>query len=571
MTSGMFPSFLSALASVQGPTIPGAPEEPILDVREIQGSILVGFNKDYQHFIFFQIAKPAVAKSWLRLLIPHIATVDETLAFRRLFRALRARRAAEPAGMIATWVNVAFSYEGIRKLTSDDEAKKFASEAFKKGLAERSSVLGDPTDPSAEGSPKNWVVGNAKSRPDILLLVASDSPIALKNEIKRIKEEIKSLQGVSPGRRATAGLRIVFEQPGANLPSGLAGHEHFGFKDGVSQPGIRGRVPGGEQNFLTPRLVDPQDAHSLRFAKPGQPLIWPGQFVLGYPLQAESDDLNPAPPSSDSSPWPDWARNGSFLVFRRLRQDVGGFWAFASAQANLLKQKAGFEGMTPERFASLLVGRWPSGAPIMRTPDQDSADLARNSEANNNFRFSENTEPILLRPDVPHEPDNFPQATGDANGIRCPYAAHIRKVNPRDDTTDLGGGRRTLRRRILRRGIPYGPPLENRTTAGDDKADRGLLFLSYQASIEEQFEFLTQNWVDSPKLPKDYDQDNRVAGHDPIIGQNGSAANRARVFTLRGSDGSFETIEVPNDFVIPTGGGYLFAPSITALTNNLAG
>jgi len=88
----MFPGFLSALASVQGPAIPGALEEPILDVQEIQGSILVGFNKDYQHFIFFQITKPAVTKSWLRLLTPLIATLDETLAFRRLFRALRVRR-----------------------------------------------------------------------------------------------------------------------------------------------------------------------------------------------------------------------------------------------------------------------------------------------------------------------------------------------------------------------------------------------------------------------------------------------------------------------------------------------
>ena len=570
MTSGTFPGFLSALASVQGPAITGAPEEPILDVQEIQGSILVGFNKDYQHFIFFQITKPTVAKSWLRLLIPHIATLDETLAFRRLFRALRARRAAEPTGVIATWVNVAFSYEGIRKLTSDDEAKKFASEAFKKGLAERSSILGDPTDPSAEGNPKNWVVGNAKSRPDILLLVASDSPIALKNEIKRIKEEIKNLQGAPPGLRATAGLRILFEQPGANLPSGLAGHEHFGFKDGVSQPGIRGRVPGGEQNFLTPRLVDPQDAHSLRFAKPGQPLIWPGQFVLGYPLQAESDDLNPAPPSSDRPPWPDWARNGSFLVFRRLRQDVGGFWRFASAQANLLKQKPGFEGMTAERFASLLVGRWPSGAPIMRTPEKDIGDLARNSVANNNFRFSENTEPILLRSDVPHHSDNFPQAIADAKGVRCPFAAHIRKVNPRDDTTDLGGGKRTLRRRILRRGIPYGSPLEKPLTAIDDKVDRGLLFLSYQTSIEEQFEFLMQNWANSPKVPKDYDQDSHVAGQDPVIGQSQSDEGRSRFFTLSGSDGSLYTIDLSRDFVIPNGGDYLFTPSIAALKDVLA-
>jgi Dyp-type peroxidase family len=563
-------TFPSALALEQGPAIPGAPEEPILEVQEIQGNILVGFNSDYQHFIFFQITETAVTKRWLHLLIPHVATVDETLSFRRLFRALRSRRALEPAGMMATWVNVAFSFEGIRKLTSAEEANRFASEAFKKGLAERSGILGDPTDPGQEGNPKNWVVGNGENRPDILVIIASDSRVALKNEVKRIKAEIKALQGISPGRRTAAGLRILFEQPGANLTGSLAGHEHFGFKDGVSQPGIRGRIPGGQQNFLTPRLVDPQDSHALKFAKPGQPLIWPGQFVLGYPLQADSNDIQPAPQSSDNPPWPAWARNGSFLVFRRLRQDVHCFWAFAGAQANQLKQVPGFEGMTPERFAALFVGRWPSGAPIMRSQEKDLPDLGRNSVANNNFRFSEDTEPVSLRGDLPYESDDFPPAVGDAKGIRCPFAAHIRKVNPRDDTTDLGGAKRTLLKRILRRGIPYGPQLENPLTAADDKVERGLLFLSYQASIEEQFEFLTQNWANRSDLPQEYDE-NRKAGHDPVIGQSQSGESRKRFFTLRGSDGSFQNIEVPDDFVIPTGGDYLFSPSMTALKEVLAG
>jgi Dyp-type peroxidase family len=542
----------------------------MLEVQEIQGNVLVGFNKDHQHFIFLQIRKADVAVRWLRMLIPQIATVEETLTFRRLFRALRARRNVEPAGMIATWVNIAFTYEGIRKLTSDPEVTKFTSEAFAHGLAERSSILGDPTDASAPGHPNNWVVGNAKKRPDILLIIASDSEIELKKEIKRVKQEIKALQGVAAGRRTKTGVRILYEQRGANLPGELAGHEHFGFRDNISQPGIRGRVPGGEQDFLTPRLIDPKDPHALKFAKPGQPLIWPGQFVLGYSLQSDSDEVNPAPPNTDSLPWPEWARNGSFLVFRRLRQDVAGFWTFVRVQAGLLNQKPGFEGMTPERFASLLVGRWPSGSPIMRSPDQDIAGLGASGEANNNFRFSENTEAIVLRADISHHPDTFPQAIGDAEGIRCPYAAHIRKVNPRDDSTDLGGGRRTLRKRILRRGIPYGSPLESPITALDDKVDRGLLFLSYQASIEEQFEFLTQNWGNSRNLPKDYDQDDHAAGHDPVIGQSENAGNRARVFTLRGTDGSFQSIRLATDFVIPTGGDYFFVPSISAFRDVLA-
>jgi Dyp-type peroxidase family len=252
-------------------------------------------------------------------------------------------------------------------------------------------------------------------------------------------------------------------------------------------------------------------------------------------------------------------------VFRRLYQDVAGFWAFATAQAELLKQKPGFTDMEPERLAAILVGRWPSGAPIMRTPDTDIVQLGRSTIANNNFRFSQDTEPMPLRPDIDELPDNFPQATADEAGIRCPYSSHIRKVNPRDDTTDLGGGKPSLQRRILRRGIPYGPVLKNPKTASDDGVDRGLLFLCYQASIEEQFEFLLEHWANATQLPKDYNQPDEPAGQDPVIGQNSSVHNRSRVFTLRGSDGNFESVTVPSDFIVPTGGDYFFTPSITAV------
>jgi deferrochelatase/peroxidase EfeB len=176
-----------------------------------------------------------------------------------------------------------------------------------------------------------------------------------------------------------------------------------------------------------------------------------------------------------------------------------------------------------------------------------------------------------LRADVHQMPDNFPQATADAGGLRCPYSAHIRKVNPRDDTTDLGGGRPTLQRRILRRGIAYGPPLENPRTAPEDGADRGLLFLCYQASIEDQFEFLSEHWANATTLPKDYSRPNQPAGHDPILGETDNASSRARIVTLPGSDGSFETIQIPSDFIIPTGGDYFFTPSLTGLRTVLAG
>src|SRR5207249_5222276 len=118
-------------------------------------------------------------------------------------------------------------------------------------------------------------------------------------------------------------------------------------------------------------------------------------------------------------------------------------------------------------------------------------------------------------------PDNFPPAPADAAGLRCPFAAHIRKVNPRDDTTELGGPERSLLKRIVRRGIPFGKPLANPLRPGRDKGQRGLLFIAYQTSIESQFEFLMTDWANSTLNPHSYPGDGaeHSAGHDPIIGQ----------------------------------------------------
>src|SRR5262249_15417153 len=145
---------------------------------------------------------------------------------------------------------------------------------------------------------------------------------------------------------------------------------------------------------------------------------------------------------------------------RRLRQDVAAFWKFARDQASRLAQKYPvLAGLTAERFASLLVGRWPSGAPVMREPDHDNPQLARHPVAVNDFNFANATDPVPLLPGASPTPDNFPAAPPDPGASRCPFAAHIRKINPRDDGTEAGDGDRILPKRILRRGIPFGRPL----------------------------------------------------------------------------------------------------------------
>jgi deferrochelatase/peroxidase EfeB len=126
----------------------------------------------------------------------------------------------------------------------------------------------------------------------------------------------------------------------------------------------------------------------------------------------------------------------------------------------------------------------------------------------------------------------------------------------------MGASRASLDRRILRRGLPYGKTLDE----DPDNDDRGLLFVSYQTSIERQFEFLNNRWMGSPVNPR------APSGHDLLVGQNGQPGeNRLRRCIVFGSSDDptkpppTAEIVAERDFVVPTGGGYFFSPSISAL------
>ena len=532
-------------------------EEEVLEIADIQGNILAGFNKDFQEFLFLRINDRDITKFWLSQITPSIASVAEVLPFNRMFSALRARRGTDPAGIVATWINIAFTFQGIKALTSEEEANQFRDIAFRLGLHEQAALIGD----GGDGHPDKWVIGNKDKVPDILLIIASDDPTQLTTEVDRIKATIENLPKpqATPGKDA---LEILFEQSGRTRDD-LPGHEHFGFKDGVSQPGIRGLVSNEPGDFLTKRLIDPEDQAALKFSKPGQPLIWPGQFVLGYKRQRADD---PVQPGSAAVPSPNWAGNGSYLVVRRLLQNVHGFWSFIQTKTQELAAKPAFTGLTKERLATLLVGRWPSGAPLMRSPQTDNTDMAGNGFANNHFNFSADTEPVQLVPIPGHNGDNFPQASSDNAGHICPHVAHIRKMNPRDLGTDSGGANDTRTRLVLRRGIPFGKPMKDPLNPAPEelKEERGLMFLCYQASIVNQFTFVTRRWANIPNVPES-------GGPDPIIGQRDQGGgNRTRTIELLGADGSTEKITLPIEWITPTGGGYFFAPSISALRDVLS-
>jgi Dyp-type peroxidase family len=514
-------------------------EEAVYDVEaaaDIQGNVVPGFNKDHQQFLFLRFGDVDDAREWVGWLAGRVTAMDEVLDFRREFRALRLRLGVREPGLSATWTAVAFSFHALAALAED-----FGEESFRQGLAERSTYLGDPTDPAHRGHRANWVVGGPENEADALVIVAADNPKDLDTAVEEILEEAEAHD-----------ITLLHGQRGDTLPGNLQGHEHFGFKDGISQPGVRGRRATSPDDYLTPRFLAADDPHAGLFAKPGQPLVWPGQFLLGEPRQHHQDPTIPAPPADG---FPDWARRGSYLVCRRLDQDVVGFWELATTAAEAI-------GTTPVRLASMLVGRWPSGAPLLRSPDADDAALAGDEFANNHFQFNDDTRPSSLV-DLPGYPgDTHRPATEDLLGKVCPFAGHIRKVNPRDSGTDFGAPADTFLRLMLRRGIPYGEPLAGVTDPAPElvAAERGLLFAAYMASIEDQFEFVTHRWANSPVQPN-------VGGIDPIIGRRATR----RTVDLPAADGSTTTIDLPDDLVTPTGGGYFFAPSISALRGPLSG
>jgi Dyp-type peroxidase family len=536
-----------------------APDEPYLDGDEIQGNVVPGFMKPYMAVVALTIGDIARAKGWLAKVSPRITTLAEAMQSRakvRAHRGLGPERLNQfgevPPGMRDVWLNIALSSGGLSKLLSGGahagDLGLFTDQGFQRGLAARSSLLGDPTDPSAEGNPANWIFGGPGREAEVLVILAADCA----------KDGARMLAQVC-AEAVASGLTVLYEESGHKLDT--IGSEHFGFQDGISQPGVRGRLHGLPGDFITPRTIDPSTLpDAWLYGLPGQYLVWPGEFVFGYPRSG----ADPLVPGQVNLPGPAWSKNGSYLVFRRFRQDVASFRAFLAESAERLAGQPGFEGVTPNWVGARLVGRWPSGAPVARVPDEDYAELGVDRLANNNFGFAADAVEDPLVPGL--KAGQWPDAKADPVGLTCPMAAHIRKVNAREAANDLGGRRASFSRRILRRSQSFGPVLGEQPGHDPVNGNRGLLFACYQASIEDQFEFLNNGWAGSSKRPRS------PSGFDMVIGQNGTpGAGRERSCTVFGRKAVPATLVTMNDFVVPTGGGYFFSPSISALKEVLAG
>jgi Dyp-type peroxidase family len=497
----------------------GSGDGSLLRLQQIQGNVLAGFNKDHQRFVFFRLGEADAARAWVRALSDEVASTQEVAAFNELFRTASARAQGEGGAPRASWTNVALTADGLAALGVPDGELTSFPEAFRQGMAARAGLLGDVH----ESAPAAWVGPPADEVVHGLLVLAADTA-----------SDLDGLAAHHASAMAVHGVATVFEQAGRTRAD-EPGHEHFGFRDGISQPGVRG--------FTV--VEDPEEPDQ---GVKGQDLVWPGEFVVGYPTQVGEpsadapDELNTAagPVVVDG---PEWTADGSYVVYRRLRQDVAGFRAF-------VREAAEQHGLDADVMGAKLVGRYRSGAPLEPVEGLDpSIDTTAGDP-------SEQDSTILDRDRI----NDFEFAEHDADGAVVPRGAHVRKVYPRDTQTPTGGEADTQTHRMIRRGIPFGESFDADASAGSPAAgdvafpdDRGLVFLCYQASIEDQFEFVQTQWVNDEDAP------NAGGGRDPIISQDVAS----RSFALPG--GRPDHVALMQRFVTTTGGAYLFQPSIRAL------
>jgi len=500
--------------------------EEQLDLSQIQGDILVGLQKEAEAFVGFRIVDATRFKRFLSGL--HLTTArDARLAEDRIgaFKQNGGRGLLDIRG-----VNIAFTFDGLAKL-GVARLDQIKDPAFKAGLARRSLDLGDP--PSGDGAVANWLVGNGVGELDgMLILTGRDSAT-----VSAMLEDLDKAAGDNT-------WVPFFTGSGNTRPGAEHGHEHFGYLDGVSQPAVRGRIDGifPAKMFLDPGR-NPADPNQ---GLPGADLHWPGEFVFGYQEQDKANVEHFVGPKDGGLPW---MKNGSYMVFRRLEQLVPEFHATAAKKAHDL-------GQAPAVFEARMVGRFPSGSPISLKPEADDPVLGADPLENNKFEFGDS----------------------DIKGEKCPYAGHIRKAYPRNDLTPAAGGKtdkaahdaseaNTQTHRIMRRGIPFGVEVQaGERGAGTTGHSRGLMFVCYQTSIVDQFEFIIKNWVNNANFAI------AGAGQDPVLGQ-ALGEDRTRAFTgaaLGAPSGVPPAVTLERDFIRPTGGGYFFVPSIYAVQTVLS-
>jgi deferrochelatase/peroxidase EfeB len=399
-----------------------------------------------------------------------------------------------------TCFNIGLTYEGLRALGTPSSSLEMFPNEFIEGMTARALKLGDV----GSSAPETWP--SPFDEPGRIHLIATI-----------YAGDVKQLDQVQQRALDRNALTLLGTREGYNFAGDFV---HFGYRDNIMQPRFEG-------------VHDPQRHPD------GQPMAPLGTVLLGHPTNLEGLTWRVPQPTP-------LGHNGTFNAFRVLKQDVVGFEEYLDqAASDLIKHPLVDELLSPgaeakigqvlsiegrhgalrEIVAANLCGRWRDGTPLALSADAPDPDVNKA-----NFDY-----------------------VGDS---RCPYGAHIRRCNPR-------GGQIVQRiannsRRLVRRGMPYGPTYDPAKRNRDElEPERGLLGNFIGASLGAQFEAMSCDWLNLGL------QDPRITGsNDPITGTNDPDTSW---FDLPLKSGSTIRLRGLPEFVSTRGGAYTFLPSLSAI------
>ena len=440
-------------------------------LQSIQGNIIKGHGRDFTAHL---VLKMVAAAPNVRGRIAQFATqrvTTATVAHQQASTWRATKGYGDPFAMFLLapdgYRHLGFADDEFPSPRNDQFTDSFHIDYFRRGMKGQATITqrryNDP--PPSQWDPPYQQQIHA------MVLLADDDENRLSQTVQEIVSSFAGIFEVLAIERGHV-IRNTFAR-------GTLDIEHFGFQDGVSQPLMI-------QQDIAKEVAGRGSTH------------WDPSAGLGLALVEEPGDPG---------------AYGSFMVFRKLEQNVEAFWA---ALQELARQSA----LDIEDIGALAVGRYRDGTPAVPTttiePGADS----------NDFHYDQ-----------------------DAFGSKCPFHAHIRKTNPRGDIARILGGAAEFERarRIVRRGITYGdrPDLSERPTTGV-----GLLFMCFQSNLD-QF-VIQQDGADSNAFIR------AATGVDAVIGQN-----TAPIDQTWPSDGTVKFTMA--NFVSMKGGEYFFAPSMRFL------
>jgi deferrochelatase/peroxidase EfeB len=495
----MTPSGTTQVANTPAAAMPAATPEPKPDPRllqpsdyaDIQRLVLRGTTMPHLRYHLLTITSPVAARRFIGSLLTGELTV----------RSAKADFDKEEAASRGPdhHLYLGLTYRGLEALKLPTASLRSFPNAFREGAKARAASLRDPI------AEPDWKFNHDATHIVVMLYA-------------RTADRLRDLSAEIATRAAAAGCG-VFPVDGELLPdleleSGqvVTRPVHFGYRDGVSQPQL---LP-----VESPRPNAP-------------PPVLPGTFILGHqdpPLDPPQAGVENAVLANEPLPLPTlMTHNGTYGAFLMMEQDCDAFEAFL--------RKNSSDTASRELLAARLCGRWQNGVPLSLSPvsplDAHGAPSV-GADALNDFDYASAT-----------------PALDDRQGLKCPIGAHIRRSNPRSSEVlgSMGG-----KVRLIRRGMPYGPPHDPKRP--HDGKERGMLGLFLCASLQHQFEFMMRSWTNDGLFARGLDP----AERDPFS----TAQAQGGTFTYLDAQGQPVHVGMPR-FIKNRGAAYLFFPSLTGL------